>query len=266
MEDSINNRSIDLEMGFMVQLLPDPMLIVEKKASIYPIEGVDKFDSNGPANMTFVISCKEFDFSLEDAYFRLMEADSILNSNPSSARAYFMKGIINGMVKNYNTALADLDLSLLYDPYQPLVYLNKGYILFEMAENSTAENILSTPVTISWDQPDDKPQAPKETPLSPDYDKAMDQYNHLVSQWPGFAYGYFNRGNLKVRLKDYNGAIADYTMAIAKQPNLAEAYYNRALTLIYLNNMAAACQDLSKAGELGLQEAYKVIRQYCKKE
>ena len=54
-------------------------------------------------------------------------------------------------------------------------------------------------------------------------------------------------------------------MAIKLQPNLAEAYYNRALTLLYLDEIKLACKDLSKAGELGITEAYNVIKRYCNK-
>ncbi len=68
---------------------------------------------------------------------------------------------------------------------------------------------------------------------------------------------------MKVRLKDYSGAILDYSKAIEKEPGLAEAYFNRALTLIFLNDARSACRDLSQAGELGLEQAYKVIKQYC---
>jgi hypothetical protein len=67
-----------------------------------------------------------------------------------------------------------------------------------------------------------------------------------------------------VRLKDYSGAIRDYSLAIEYEPALAEAYFNRALTLIYLNDTRSACRDLSLAGELGLEQAYRVIKQYCK--
>jgi hypothetical protein len=45
---------------------------------------------------------------------------------------------------------------------------------------------------------------------------------------------------------------------------MAEAYYNRALTLLYVKENNLACKDLSKAGELGIKEAYNVIKRYCK--
>jgi len=35
------------------------------------------------------------------------------------------------------------------------------------------------------------------------------------------------------------------------------------LTLLFLEEEKLACADLSKAGELGIIEAYAVIRKYC---
>jgi hypothetical protein len=51
--------------------------------------------------------------------------------------------------------------------------------------------------------------------------------------------------------------------AIALESEFAEAYYNRGLTKIYLNDTQGGALDLSKAGELGLAEAYSIIKRYC---
>ena len=45
--------------------------------------------------------------------------------------------------------------------------------------------------------------------------------------------------------------------------NSAAAYYNRGFAMSKLNNKNAACQDFSKARELGLQGNYDLINQYC---
>jgi tetratricopeptide (TPR) repeat protein len=265
MQDSVANRSVDPELSFMVQVLVDPMLVIKKTPSVYDLPELKSLKNRQFKDMILILTNLEVDLSLEDAFFKLMEIDSLLDSNPTSAEAYFMKGIINAMVQNYNTALQELDRSLQLQPDQPLVYLNKGFILFEMAENSASDKNRSNPVTITWEKTDITSQ-PKEPQISPDYYKALEAYDKLLKMAPDFAFGYFNRAIVKVRLKDYSGAIADYSKAIEKQPGLAEAYFNRALTLIYLNDTGSACQDLSRAGELGLQQAYKVIQQYCKKQ
>jgi len=70
-------------------------------------------------------------------------------------------------------------------------------------------------------------------------------------------------GNTKVKKKDYLGAINDYSKAIELEPDFAEAYFNRGLTRIFLDDMEGGSLDLSKAGELGLTDAYNVIKRYC---
>ena len=70
-------------------------------------------------------------------------------------------------------------------------------------------------------------------------------------------------GNTKVKKRDYIGAINDYSKAIELEPDYAEAYFNRGLTRIFMDDMDGGSLDLSKAGELGLVEAYNVIKRYC---
>jgi len=46
---------------------------------------------------------------------------------------------------------------------------------------------------------------------------------------------------------------------------LAEAWYNRGLAKIYAKKVSEGIEDLSKAGELGLYQAYSVIKKYREK-
>ena len=92
-----------------------------------------------------------------------------------------------------------------------------------------------------------------------DLDKAM-----LLS--PDNAYLYFNRGNLYASNKDYTKAIADYNMAVKLDPKLAEAYYNRGIANINLGKTDIGIADLSKAGELGLYDAYSAIKKFSVKK
>ena len=66
-------------------------------------------------------------------------------------------------------------------------------------------------------------------------------------------------------MKKFKDAIDEYTKALNIEPHLAEAYYNRALILLYLKQNEKACKDLSKAGEMGVNDAYNVIKRYCTK-
>ena len=75
------------------------------------------------------------------------------------------------------------------------------------------------------------------------------------------AYLYYNRGNVYAQRTDYAHAIEDYTRAIALDQHLAEAYYNRGLAHLALKHQQESVADLSKAGELGLYQAYSIIKQ-----
>ena len=59
---------------------------------------------------------------------------------------------------------------------------------------------------------------------------------------------------------DFEHAIRDYTRAIELDANLAEAYYNRGLAYLANKRQEEAIRDLSKAGELGLYQAYSIIK------
>ena len=95
-----------------------------------------------------------------------------------------------------------------------------------------------------------------------DYRLVRGDLDRVVELQPAFAEAYFNRANVSVKLKDYKAAIADYTAAIALNDRLAAAYYNRGLAKIYTGNTEGGVTDLSKAGELGMYQAYNVIKRF----
>ena len=71
---------------------------------------------------------------------------------------------------------------------------------------------------------------------------------------------YFNRGNMFAAEKNYNRAIDDFTKAISLDARFAEAYYNRGIARYYAGDIKQAQQDLSRAGELGLYDAYALSK------
>ena len=91
-----------------------------------------------------------------------------------------------------------------------------------------------------------------------------DDFAHAISLNAQNAYLYYDRGNFYAKQKDYAQAIDDYTRALQIDSHLAEAYYNRGVTRILANDKKNGVADLSKAGELGLYEAYSVIKRYTK--
>ena len=59
---------------------------------------------------------------------------------------------------------------------------------------------------------------------------------------------------------DFRAAIADYNEAILRDPEFAEAYFNRGLARLSQGDATHGIADLSKAGELGILNAYGIIK------
>jgi len=148
------------------------------------------------------------------------------------------------------------------DPTISYAYLNRGTSRFELDEAIYSKQQYSDAITISRNslgksQPNPAPP--------PTHESVLRDYDMVIALNPNLPFVYYNRANVKVRLKKYQRAIDDYSMAIKLNPDMAEAYYNRALTLLFVREEKLACKDLSKAGELGISEAYSVIKRYCGK-
>jgi tetratricopeptide (TPR) repeat protein len=73
---------------------------------------------------------------------------------------------------------------------------------------------------------------------------------------------YYNLATVYIMQKDYNTGIDLFSRAIQLNPNLAEAYFNLGLARIFAGHKAEGIRDLSKAGELGLYDAYSVMKRY----
>ena len=67
-------------------------------------------------------------------------------------------------------------------------------------------------------------------------------------------------------MMEYGDAIEAYTEAIRQEPRMPESYYNRGIAYILLNNIDQGLADLSQAGELGLYQAYSLIKKYSREK
>ena len=93
---------------------------------------------------------------------------------------------------------------------------------------------------------------------------ALDDFAEALKRSPRNAHLYYDRATFHAHCKDYMLAFADFAQAIQLDPNLAEAYYNRGLCYLYTGETEKANKDLSKAGELGLYNAYSIMKKQQK--
>ena len=93
-------------------------------------------------------------------------------------------------------------------------------------------------------------------------DITLHDYDEVIRLAPTLSIAYYNKANLLYKHQDYKGAILLYTKAIEIDPDFAEAYFNRGLTRIYIDQVKEGLQDLSRAGERGIYQAYHLITRF----
>ena len=95
-----------------------------------------------------------------------------------------------------------------------------------------------------------------------DYSLVILDYDQVLRLQPSFVFALYNRANTLCIQRAWSDAIAYYTRAIALDNDFAEAYFNRGLTYIYNGDKEKGMADLSKAGELGIYQAYNLISRF----
>ncbi len=92
------------------------------------------------------------------------------------------------------------------------------------------------------------------------YNKACECFTACISSAPQFAEAYYNLAYIQAMQGNYNAAIENLNTAIQKKPSFALAYFNRGIVRLFTNDRTNAFNDLSKAGELGIYQAYSIIK------
>lgn len=189
------------------------------------------------------------------------------------AEDYFAKALIELQHKRFNASLQYLDKAVQsadsdnskdkYSRYYKAFYLmNRAVLKAEMID--FIASLEGNVQTLSMDtEGAARARVSDRVAKTYDYSEAIADLKEALTILPDLPYLYFNLGNLHCLSSSFVSAIEDYDMATKLYPNMADAYFNRGLVLIYLRDHEKGCIDLSRAGELGVNDAYRVIAKYC---
>ncbi len=169
-----------------------------------------------------------------------------IEATPDDALLYLARGIDYSLVQDFANAIADFSRAIYLDGDMALAYFCRANIRFKELEFRSSNT------------DDDQPALREQ--YAHDYEMIMRDYDKALAIAPDFAYAWFNRANVLCVQKDFKTAIRNYSQAIACDNEFAEAYFNRGLTNIYLGNDKSGVNDLSKAGELGIYQAYNYLK------
>ena len=206
----------------------------------------------------------------------LLSGDNALGAGQSSlspSQKAFMQGIYEVRNKQYNSALGHFDEAVAladegvqkdaYERFYKAFYLmNRGVLKAEMTDFIARMESNVQTLTLD-DRGTARARISDRVERTYDYSEAVKDIQEAASILPEIPYFYFNLGNLRCLSGQMVGAIESYDEALRLYPGMGDAYFNRALVLIYLKDKEKGCIDLSRAGELGIADAYGVIAKYC---
>ena len=195
---------------------------------------------------------------------------------PENVDVYVGRALDCMLVQDFSEAIKDYSRVIDLNPDFAMAYFNRAVVRYkqldyEMSQTSSVQEDLSamsmnlkvgkgssvvrTPATA-----DPTSAALKDKKRAYEHEMISREYDMVIKLTPNFVYAYFNRGNLRCAQRDFRAAINDYTEAIQRDPEFAEAYFNRGLARLSQGLANEGIADLSKAGELGIINAYSIIK------
>jgi tetratricopeptide (TPR) repeat protein len=262
---TFSNRLENQNIGLMIQPMfkltveaPKSMLALDKQY-FFPI--IDDLLQDENLNN---VALSNQNIEIYDTIFNRMDSVSEIliqsNDNKTKALGHFIKGMLQAQSQQFSSAIGHYSKAISLDPSNIFYYMNRSVVQSEMIdyisniENSIPKLSLENNIVSSKSATNRHVY---------DYKEAINDLDKIESQNPNFAYLHYNRGNLLCLSDKMPEAIENYTTAIKQYPYFAEAYFNRGLVSIYLKDTEKGCIDISKSGEMGVKDAYKIIKRYC---
>lgn len=162
-------------------------------------------------------------------------------NNSQLCATYIARAFEFALVQDYSSALDDVTRAILMDGTLYFAYFCRANWRYKLLEYKRAMG---------------------ENTDKADFELMMRDYDYVINHLPDFSFAYYNKANMLCIQQDFKAAISYYTQAIAKDSDFAEAYFNRGLTYIFIGQNDKGIADLSKAGELGIYQAYNLISRF----
>ena len=239
----VQNRSVEVEFMPMYQLSYFPYNNgVNSRTSLD--SQVEQFNLQFKPLNTLYVNCNPTQLQEGDTrrLFSLIDSLSteIARSHHVQATKHllFQRAVAYSVMQDFNEAIDDLTSYLHIDSTSMLAYWQRAVCQSMMGEYNASQGISSAMFVRG----------------------AIDDLNEALRRSPKNALLYYNRGNFHARQREYQKAIDDFTRAIRLDNRLAEAYYNRGVARMKAGKESEAAQDLSTAGELGIYDAYSLLK------
>ena len=185
----------------------------------------------------------------ENSQLSTVHTASADRQNYQLSTLYFSRAIEFAIVQDYTSAIDDCTRALLLLP----------------SDNDRGLSTIITFSRASWRYrllEYQRATGEQEATKSIDFEIMLRDYDQVLRLQPDFTFALYNKANILCAQREFETAIKYYTDAISLDNDFAEAYFNRGLTYIYIGENDKGIADLSKAGELGIYQAYNLITRF----
>lgn len=254
-DEKLQNREVDIRLKPLFRFRLADQRYEGKVAfsNRYENAALDKFIEKMPVPVEIALDNKS------DVQHSLAAYDA------RRADINFLKGMREIQNRQYSAALGYYNAAIDGCAGQEKAFylVNRAALRAEMIE--FIASIESNVQTLTMDdQGATKARVNDRAERSYDYSEVLADLEEAVKLAPANAYIHYNLGNIRCLSSQPVLSIGSYDRAIELHPQMGEAYFNRGLVLIFLKDREKGCIDLSRAGELGIKDAYPVISKYCK--
>ena len=269
-DELLQHRDIDVRLRplyrFCISDSRDDVQYALEKRYENPL--ISRFVSEAPVDMVLTSAdTVAVDGKVMSAAEEVLYGDASGGAVNSFCRALYETGDqqYNSALSYYDKAIETAGSTGLEGYYKAFYYMNRAVLRARMIEfiSSIESNVQ---VLTMDDSGNTRARVRDQITHQYDYSEAVEDMKAAAAIVPDLPYLHFNLGNLYCLSSDHINSIESYTKAIELYPYMGDAYFNRGLVLIYLKDREKGCIDLSRAGELGVEEAYSVINKYCEED
>ena len=198
-----------------------------------------------PAALRFTSQELALTAEMVDYHFTQIRRLSQLLDEKPDALLYLSRAMEFAIVQDYTSAIDDCTRAVLIadKELEPLLFFCRANWRYRLLEYQRAIG-------------------EQDATANMDFDIMLRDYDQVLRLQPDFVFALYNKANILCAQKEYKDAIDYYTRAIRLDADFAEAYFNRGLTYIYTGENEKGLADLSKAGELGIYQAYNMITRF----
>lgn len=269
----IQNRNIviDMQPSFVLTYFPGDSLV--HRLRYFNID-LDALNRRTSMKSSLEIANQELELSRTDAaqvFATIGEITEKLKEKPQEkADLLMVRAAFYSAVSNLNNAMEDYNEVIVLQPDNYLAWFSRAAIRTKMVEMvqsmedeipTLQKPLTNAPVGVATSSSVSKD---KERRIL-DYDLIIADLEKATILKPEFEFAHYNLGMVYALMRDFDESVKHFSQAIICNPEFAEAWFNRGLIRIYLEEEDLGTMDLSKAGELGVFDAYNVIKRYGEK-